>query len=102
VNEFLTKKGIPVVPQPPYSPDLSPCDFVLFLKLKFHLKRHHFGTVDNIQKVVTDQLRAFHMKTSSTAAGSGSNVSGSVCLSKGSTLKGIMLIGSSVVNTKTL
>ena len=29
VNEFFTKKGIPVVPQPPYSPDLSPCDFFL-------------------------------------------------------------------------
>ena len=29
VNEFLAKKGISVVPQPPYSPDLSPCDFFL-------------------------------------------------------------------------
>jgi len=58
VNEFLAKKGISVVPQPPYSPDLSPCDFFLFPKLKFHLKGHHLGTVDNIQKVVTDQLRA--------------------------------------------
>ena len=52
VNEiFFTKKGIPVVPQPPHSPDLSPCDF-LFSKLKFHLKGRHFGTVDNIQKGV--------------------------------------------------
>jgi len=25
--EFLAKKSIPMVPQPPYSPDLSPCDF---------------------------------------------------------------------------
>jgi len=58
VNEFLDKKGISVVPQPPYSPDLSSCDFFLFPKLKFHLKDRHFGTVDNIQKVVTDQLRA--------------------------------------------
>jgi len=30
VIEFLAKKGIPVVPQPPYSPDLSPCNFFLF------------------------------------------------------------------------
>ena len=58
VNEFLAKKGISVVLQPPYSPDLSPCDFFLFPKLKFHLKGRHLGTVDNIQKVVTDQLRA--------------------------------------------
>jgi len=27
VIEFLAKKGIPVVPQPPYSPVLSLCDF---------------------------------------------------------------------------
>jgi len=58
VNEFLAKKGISLVPQPPYSPDLNPCDFFLFPKLKFHLKGRHFGTVDNILKVVTDQLRA--------------------------------------------
>ena len=55
--EFLAKKGIPVVPQPPYSPDLSPWDFFLFPKLKFHLKGRHFGTVENIEKAVTDQLK---------------------------------------------
>jgi len=55
---FGPKKGISVVPRPSYSPDLSPCDFFLFSKLKFDLKSRHLGTVDNIQKVVTDQLRA--------------------------------------------
>jgi len=30
VIEFLAKKGIRVVPQPPYSRDLSPCDFFCF------------------------------------------------------------------------
>lgn len=34
ITEYLTLKGIPVVPQPPYSPDLSPCDFFLLPKLK--------------------------------------------------------------------
>ena len=56
--EFLSKKGVPVVPQPQYSPDLSPCDFLLFQKLKFHLKGRHFGTVENIEKAVTAQLKA--------------------------------------------
>ena len=42
------RKSIPMVPQPPYSPDLSPCDFLLFLRLKNHLKGRHFGTLDNI------------------------------------------------------
>jgi transposase len=58
VIEFLAKKGIPVVPQPPYFPDLSPCDFFLFPKLKFYLKGHQFGTVENIEKATTDQPKA--------------------------------------------
>ena len=57
VIEFLAKKGIPVVPQLPYSPDPSPWDFFLFPKLKFHLKGRHFGRVENIEKAVTDQLK---------------------------------------------
>jgi histone-lysine N-methyltransferase SETMAR len=51
VIESLAKKRLPVVPQPTYSPDLSPCDFVLFPKLKFQLKGRHFGTVENIEKL---------------------------------------------------
>jgi len=34
VIKFLAKKGIPVVPQPPYSPDLSPCNFFFVPKTK--------------------------------------------------------------------
>jgi len=56
--EFLAKKGIPLAPQPPHSPDLIPCEFYLNSKLKFHLKGRHFGTVDNNEKAVTDQLNA--------------------------------------------
>jgi hypothetical protein len=58
VKEVLIKKCISMVPKPPYSADLSPCDFFLFPKLKFHLEGRNFETVDNIQKVVTDQPRA--------------------------------------------
>jgi len=42
---------------PPYSPDRSPCDFFLFSQLKNHLKGRHFGTLDNIQKSVTNELK---------------------------------------------
>jgi len=31
---------------------------VLFPKLKFHLKGRHFEPVENIEKAVTDQLKA--------------------------------------------
>ncbi|GFW00323.1 putative transposase [Trichonephila clavipes] len=58
VNHFLASQNIPVAPQPPYSPDLSPCDFFLVPKLKNHLKGHHFGTLESIQTAVTDLLKA--------------------------------------------
>jgi len=56
IREFLAKKNIPVLPHPPYSPDIAPCDFYLFPKLKSKLKGHVFGTMENIQKIVTDEL----------------------------------------------
>ena len=34
VTDYLTKMGIKTVPRPPYSPDLAPCDFWLFPKLR--------------------------------------------------------------------
>ena len=34
VTDYLTKMGIKTVPQTPYSPDLAPCDFCLFPKLR--------------------------------------------------------------------
>ena len=55
--EFLAEKSIPVVPQPTYSPDLSPCYLFLFPRLKHYLKGRHFGTSDNIQMSVTDELK---------------------------------------------
>ena len=32
--DYLTKMGLKIVPQPPHSPDLAPCDFCLFPKLR--------------------------------------------------------------------
>ena len=34
VTDYLTKMGIKTLPQLPYSPDLAPCDFWLFHKLR--------------------------------------------------------------------
>ena len=34
VTDYLTKMGIKTVPHPPYCPDLAPCDFWLFPKLR--------------------------------------------------------------------
>ena len=38
VTDYLTKMGIKIVPQPPYSLDLAPCDFCLFPKLKENIE----------------------------------------------------------------
>jgi hypothetical protein len=45
IREFLTKKNIPTLQHPPYSPDLAPCAFYLSPKLTSKLKGHHFETV---------------------------------------------------------
>jgi hypothetical protein len=42
--------------QPPYSPDLTPCDFLLFQKAKTALKGHHFESTVGIQTSVTQVL----------------------------------------------
>jgi histone-lysine N-methyltransferase SETMAR len=59
VSEFLSKRGIPVLSHPPYSPDLAPADsFILFPKLKIAMKGTRFGAVSSIQHAVTRKLKA--------------------------------------------
>ena len=41
--------GIKTVPQPPYSPDLAPCDFWLFPKLR----GYRYETIENMKEAVT-------------------------------------------------
>ena len=43
VKTFLTKYEITVLEHPLYSPDLAPCDFFLFPKIKSALKGTRFG-----------------------------------------------------------
>jgi hypothetical protein len=38
------------LPHPPYSPDLAPADFFLFLKMKMQLKGRRFHSVADIQR----------------------------------------------------
>ena len=47
---FLAKHQTTQVIQSPYSPDLAPCDFWLFPKLKSPLKGKIFQTIDEIQE----------------------------------------------------
>jgi hypothetical protein len=38
-----------LIPHPPHSPDLAPCDFFLFPKMKLKLKGRRFDTIEEIQ-----------------------------------------------------
>ena len=45
----MTKMDIKTVPYPPYSPDLAPCDFWLFPKLR----GYRYETIDSVKEAVT-------------------------------------------------
>jgi hypothetical protein len=49
-TEFVTNSNMVIIPHPPYSPDLAPCDFALFPKLKMKLMLRHIETVSDIQR----------------------------------------------------
>ena len=57
IQQFLAQKQLPVLSHPPYSPDLAPCDFWLFPKVKAVVKGTHFESVQDIQARVTDIMR---------------------------------------------
>jgi hypothetical protein len=57
-HQFLAKNNIPIVPHPPYSPDLAPSDFSLFPNLKMGLRGRRFATVEDIKEKEDAKLRA--------------------------------------------
>ncbi|UYV77919.1 hypothetical protein LAZ67_15002845 [Cordylochernes scorpioides] len=65
VRDFLAKNNTLMMPQPPYFPDLAPCDFFSFPKLKRPMKGRHElrqgrpkfqKTDENVQKI-TDLIK---------------------------------------------
>ena len=48
VTDYLTKMGIKTVAHPPYSPDLAPCDFYLFPKLR----GCHYERIEEMKEAV--------------------------------------------------
>ena len=49
VTDYLTKMGIKTVPHSPYNPDLAPCDFWLFPKLR----GCRYETIEEMKEAVT-------------------------------------------------
>ena len=60
VTDYLTKVGIKTVPQPPYSPDLVPCDFLLFPKLR----GCRYETIEEMKEAVAKSSTRSHERTS--------------------------------------
>ncbi|UYV81550.1 hypothetical protein LAZ67_20001513 [Cordylochernes scorpioides] len=57
VRDFLAKNNTLMMPQPPYSPDLAPCDFFLFPKLKRPMKGRRYTTLDEIKTASKEELK---------------------------------------------
>ena len=58
IREFHAKNNIAVLEQPPYSPELTLCDFFLFPTLKEVIKGTCFQDSEAIKTAVTRELRA--------------------------------------------
>ena len=53
VTDYLTEMGIKTVP---YSPDLAPCDFWLFPKLKENLTGCRYEIIEEMKEAVTNVI----------------------------------------------
>ena len=58
IRKFLVKDNIAVLEQAPHSPNLTPCDFFLFPKLKEVIKRTRLQDSEAIKTAVTKELVA--------------------------------------------
>lgn len=58
VNDFKTKNSFNNIDQPPYSPDLAPCDFFLFPKLKLPLRGTRFDSFEAVKENSQRELKA--------------------------------------------
>ena len=71
---------------PPHSPDLAPCDFFLFPKMKLQLKGHRFDTTEEIHAEMQEVIDT-HLRTSRDAWNHGKHVGIAVYMPNGTTLK---------------
>ncbi|CAK9799629.1 Mariner Mos1 transposase [Anthophora quadrimaculata] len=58
VRDYLTKNNVNTVPQAAYSPDMAPCDFFLFARLKLPLRGKRFQTIEAIKEKSQKELKA--------------------------------------------
>ncbi|UYV74766.1 hypothetical protein LAZ67_12000886 [Cordylochernes scorpioides] len=56
VQDYLAKHSVSVLSHPPYSPDIAPCDFFFFPKLKMTLKGRRFSSSSKVIENATVEL----------------------------------------------
>jgi len=56
VRDLLAKINTLMMPQPPYSPDLAPCEFFLLPELKRPMKGRRYATLDEIKTASKEEL----------------------------------------------
>jgi hypothetical protein len=61
--EKIEKLGFILVPQPPYCPDLAPCDFFLFGYVKQHLEGKHLTREGEVTAVVMEKSDRIPLQT---------------------------------------
>lgn len=66
-KERLQGIGINTLQHPPYSPDISPCDYAVFGPLKRMLRGQHFDTLQDLQNEARRILEEFDAKFYETA-----------------------------------
>ena len=62
VKQFLTKNSVTQLLHPPYSPDLTPCDFFLFPRMKKVLKGKSFADVEEVKRKMTEALKGITLQ----------------------------------------
>ena len=92
LRDHFIKNSTHIVPQPPYSPDLTPCDFWLFPKLKRPLRGHHFDTIEEIQAESKKASKAIPEIEFNKCFDDWKNVGISALYREGITMKGMKLI----------
>ena len=62
VKQFLTQNSMTELIHSPYSPDLTPCDFFLFPRIKKVLKGKRFADVEEVKKKTTETLKGITLQ----------------------------------------
>ena len=62
VREYLKQEKVVELPYPPYSPDLAPCDFFLFPRLRKHLAGRKYQTCKKVGSAIFQCLNSIPRK----------------------------------------